>query len=128
MEKKFIDFIITQKCTYRCPYCIQSKSEQNEYNEASKETINNFLKFLDKIGKDFEITITGGEAILHKEFFNLIKNIKEKGFKINLITNLSFEINTYRKIFDILENSLNHFDISFHLDQINNHLEQLDVS
>lgn len=114
----FIDFIITQKCTYRCPYCLQSKSCTKDYQDASDETIDSFLNFLDTTDKTFEITITGGEAILHPRFFEIIKSIKSKGFKINLITNLSFKIETYQKIFDCLDDSLNRFDISFHLDEI----------
>lgn len=118
--KKFIDFIITQKCTYRCVYCSQSKPEQQEYKEADSKTIDNFLKFLDSIEKDFEITISGGEAILHQAFFGLAEKIKNKGFKINLITNFSFDIETYKKIFNLLDVNLNQFDISFHLDEISN--------
>lgn len=124
--KKFIDFIITQKCTYRCEYCSQSKVQQNNYKEASKETIENFLKFLDKIEKDFEITITGGEAILHKDFYYLIKEVKNKGFNINLITNLSSEIEKYEKIFNIISDSLNRFDVSVHFDELSSFNQFID--
>ena len=116
--EKFIDFIITQKCSYKCPYCSQSKAQTCKYNEADLETIDAFYKFLDILEKDFEITITGGEAILHPNFFEIIEQVKKRGFKINLITNLSFKIETYIKIFEILGDSLNIFDISFHLNQI----------
>jgi len=115
---KFIDFIITQKCTYACEYCSQSKGEQKNKNNASCETLNSFLKFLDNLEKNYEITITGGEALLHPEFFNFVSKIKEKGFKINLITNLSFSVDIYKKVFDILDKSLNRFDISIHISQI----------
>lgn len=118
--KKFIDFIITQKCTYRCKYCSQSKNQTKNCQEATEQTINAFYKLLDNIEKDYEITITGGEAILHPEFFNLIKEVKNKGFKINLITNLSFKLEQYQKIFDLLDENLNRFDVSFHIDQIQN--------
>ena len=123
--KKFIDFIITQKCTFRCKYCSQSKNQNNEQQHAKKETIDAFLKFLDKIDKEYEITITGGEALLHPIFFQLINEIAKKGFKINLITNLSFSIEKYCKIFSILSDSLNIFDISFHLDEIKNFNEYI---
>ena len=116
--KKFLDFIITQKCTYKCAYCSQSKQENNNQQNATKETIEGFFALLDKLDKDFEITITGGEAILHPDFFKTIKVVKEKGFKINLISNFSFDIKIYDKIFDTLKNSLSRFDLSFHLDEI----------
>lgn len=123
--KKFIDFIITQKCTYRCEYCSQTKKLQTEYNEATNETIDNFLLFLNTIDKDFEITISGGEALLHKSFFKLISEIKSKGFKINLISNLSFNSEKYENIIQTLQNSLNMFDFSMHLDEIDNFEETL---
>ena len=116
--RKFIDFIITQKCTYKCPYCSQSKLQACNPKNASKETIHAFYRLLDSLDKDFEITITGGEALLHPDFFEIIETVKAKGFKINLITNLSSNIKMYDKIFEVLEDSLNEFDISFHLNQI----------
>ena len=115
---KFIDFIITQKCTYKCPYCSQSKAEVKNKKNADDKTLDSFLNLLNKIDKDFEITITGGEAMLHPKFYDLISKIKQEGFKINLITNLSFGFDEYKKVFDILGVSLNRFDISFHLDEI----------
>lgn len=117
---KFIDFIITQKCTYKCPYCLQSKAQTSHCNEASLDTIDAFYRFLDKLDKDYEITITGGEAILHPNFFEIIEQTKKRGFKVNLISNLSFKIETYLKIFDLLGESLNKFDVSFHIDEVQN--------
>ena len=117
-SNKFIDFIITQKCTYSCAYCSQSKNQTKQKNSASKTTIDNFLNFLDNLDGDFEITITGGEAMLHPEFIYLINEIKQKNFKINLVTNFSFDIEKYIQVFDILGNSLNKYDISFHLAEL----------
>ncbi len=117
-KEKFIDFIITQECTYKCVYCSQSKHEQKNKKCASNKTIENFLNFLDSLDKTFEITITGGEAMCHLEFYNLIDKIKNKGFKINLITNFSFDISKYQKVFEILGDSLLNYDISFHFDEI----------
>lgn len=118
--KKIIDFIITQKCTYNCPYCSQSKVQTKCKNDASNDTIAAFYNLLNKIENDFEITITGGEALLHPCFFEIIEQTKLKGFKINLISNLSFKIEQYQKIFNLLGNSLNKFDVSLHIGQIQN--------
>ena len=118
--KKFIDFIITQNCTFKCKYCSQSKIYTKNPKHASKNTIKSFYKLLKKIDKDYEITITGGEALLHPDFFEIIENIKLLDFKINLITNLSFNFNLYKEIFAKLEDNLNRFDISFHIDEILN--------
>ena len=76
------------------------------------------MKFIKKLDKDFEITITGGEAILHPRFFEVIKKITNQGFKINLISNFSFNLETYNKIFNLTQKNLNRLDISIHLDEI----------
>lgn len=118
MPKKFIDFIITQNCTYCCKYCSQSKKYSDFKANADRKTIQAFYDFLKTIDVDYEITITGGEAILHPDFFEIIENIKKMGFKINLISNFSFSIEKYLKIFQLLGSNLNIFDLSFHLDEI----------
>lgn len=118
--KKFIDFIITQKCTYNCEYCSQSKLQTKIKNNADKKTINAFFNLIKKLENDWEITITGGEAILHPDFYEIISEIKKLNFKVNLITNLSFDIKIYEKIFKLLSDNLNRYDISFHLDEIEN--------
>ena len=43
--KKFIDFIITQKCSYTCEYCSQSKKENKEQQDANKKTIDSPKSF-----------------------------------------------------------------------------------
>jgi len=124
--KKFIDFIITQNCTYSCEYCSQSKRQTKTKEYAKRNTIEAFYRFIEQIDRDFEITITGGEAILHPDFFEIIEKASNFGFKINLITNFSFNINIYQKIFNILGSALNRFDISFHLDEIKNFNETIE--
>ncbi len=118
--EKFIDFIITQKCNQNCAYCSQSKFEQEEKNHATSEVINGFLEFIKTIDRDFEITITGGEAILHPRFFEIVEKLSNLGFKINLISNFSFGLEIYHKIFNITSENLNRLDISLHLDEIKN--------
>ena len=115
---KFIDFIITQKCNQNCTYCSQSKQQQKKKNHATKETIKAFFDFIETLDKDFEITITGGEALLHPNFFEIIEKLAYYNFKINLISNFSFNLETYQKIFSITKENLNKLDISLHLDEI----------
>lgn len=127
---KFIEFIITKKCTYNCSYCLKVHPQLCRFDEASIEVIDGFYRFLDNLEHDFEISITGGEAILHPHFFEIIEQVKKRGFKVNLFTNLSFKIETYQKIFDLLGDNLNRFDVGFHINQIQNFnlmLEKLEI-
>ncbi len=116
--KKSIDFLITQRCNYRCRYCSQSKGFAQNLKDADKDTIESFLSFLDKIPNDFEITITGSEPLLAKEFFPLIKKLKEKNFNFSVVTNFSFPIEEYKKLKDISGENLKELFVSLHLSQV----------
>lgn len=116
--KKSIDFLITQKCNYRCPYCSQSKGYSKNLEEADDSVISAFLKFLNEIPRDFEITISGGEPLTHKKFFYLIEELKKLGFMVSIVSNFSYPIEEYKKIKDILGDNLSEILASLHLSQI----------
>lgn len=117
--KKSVDFLITQKCNYRCEYCSQSKKfTKGVLQEADDETISAFLKFLNTLPKDFEITISGGEPFCHQKFFYLVEEIIKRGFKISVVSNFSFPISSYKKLKDIAGENLSELFISLHLSQV----------
>lgn len=118
--KKNIDFLITQKCNYRCPYCSQSKGYVKSLEEADDKVISSFLKFISGLPRDFEITISGGEPLLHKQFLYLIEEINRLGFKVSVVSNFSFSIEEYKKIKNILGENLSELFVSMHFSQITN--------
>lgn len=127
--KCYIDFIITQVCSYRCKYCSQAKAFAKKFPSANSKTITSFYRLLDNIDTNFEITITGGEAILHPNFYEIVSEVIKKEFKLNLITNGSSDIEKYEKLFSLTNEGLNYFDISFHIDEIqnfNSHMEKIE--
>lgn len=76
-------------CNFQCSYC--QNPELVDPKKIKKQPIINqaeFFKFLN-IRKDFleGVCITGGEPTIHKELFNFIKKIKQKGFLVKLDTN-----------------------------------------
>ena len=118
--KKSIDFLITQKCNYRCPYCSQSKGYTKSLEEADNKTISAFLEFLKTISNDYEITISGGEPLTHPNFFFLLEELKKLDFKVSIVSNFSYPIKEYKKIKDILGDSLSELLVSLHLSQVKN--------
>lgn len=76
-------------CNFKCPYC-QNPELVNPELIKKQPTISekDFFNFLDQ-RKDFldGVCITGGEPTIHKDLFNFIKKIKQKGFLIKLDTN-----------------------------------------
>ncbi len=76
-------------CNFKCPYC--QNPELVDPEKSKKQPVisqREFLKFLN-IRKDFleGVCITGGEPTIHKDLFNFIKKIKQKGFLVKLDTN-----------------------------------------
>lgn len=117
--KSSIDFLITQKCNYRCEYCSQSKQlTEGRQEEADDATVNAFLKFLETLPRVFEITISGGEPLCHKKFFYFVEEIVRLGFKISVVSNFSFPIETYKKLKDVAGDNLSELFVSLHLSQI----------
>ena len=121
-KKTFIfDFLITQNCNYRCPYCSQSKKfHKGIFEQASIETINSVLNFIDKNSNkfNFEITVSGGEPLVHPEFFNFLMELKKRNPAVSIVSNFSFEIEKYIKIKDILGENFKELLVSLHLSQV----------
>lgn len=113
-----IDFLITQKCNYRCSYCSQSKKFYKDTKDADNKTIDAFLKFIKTLDKDFEITISGGEPLCHPRFFEVIEAIKAAGLKLTVISNFSYPIESYKKIADIMGKNFVELFVSFHDTQV----------
>ena len=119
--KKSIDFLITQNCNYRCPYCSQSKKfVKGDLENASDSVLEAFLSFLDRIDKSFEITISGGEPLCHPKFFDFAEKIVKKGFNISVVSNFSYPISWYEKLKTIAGNQLAELFVSCHIGQVKN--------
>ena len=123
-KKTFIlDFFITQNCNYRCPYCSQSKKfHKGIFEEASIETINSVLNFIDKNSDkfNFEITVSGGEPLVHPHFFEFLDELKKRNVIVSVVSNFSFDIEKYKKIKDILGENFKELLVSLHLSQVKN--------
>ncbi len=107
--KPFIEFNITQKCNYKCEYCSQWKLDKNKPEElfhSSDEVIDGFINFVDKVGKDFEVNLIGGEPFCHPKLIATAKRISELGNKVILYTNMSFPVSIFKKLIDVTNDNL----------------------
>ena len=87
MQKFIIQWHITHLCNLRCTHCYQE-----EYNNhMSKENFYAVLDKLEEFLKDTElipqINLTGGEPLLHPDFFEFAHEIKKRNFKLGILTN-----------------------------------------
>lgn len=112
----FIYFQITDKCNYRCEYCIQDKQQTMN---ASDEVMDAFIDCICNLDKTWKIMIMGGEALVHPRFFELVEIIAKHNHNLFLITNFSFPVETYKKLVDIMGNKLVKLNASLHLSQVN---------
>jgi len=76
---------ITEACNLRCKHCYRSckKALTNELSlDDAIQLCNKFIKW-----KVFEVELTGGEPLVHPDFFNIAKTLLEAGMTIDIFTN-----------------------------------------
>ena len=80
--------LFTAGCNFRCPFCHNAGlvlPEQIEEASISEDEVMSFLK--KRVGMLDGVAITGGEPLLHADMPQLLRKIKDLGYKIKLDTN-----------------------------------------
>jgi len=85
-------FIRLAGCNLRCRYCDTEYSLK--ISDGNEMTIDEILSKVKKIGYK-NITLTGGEPLIHKNIEKLIDNLIENGYKVNIETNGAVDIEKY---------------------------------
>jgi MoaA/NifB/PqqE/SkfB family radical SAM enzyme len=110
---KEIVWQVTNSCNYNCSYCMVPKGNYNSDNY--QETINK----LKKLNGLWNITISGGEPFVCKNFKNMIKGIiNETNHNLVIITNFSYPIKEITEIIEIAKSRLKSLIISLHLEYV----------
>src|ERR1700761_777730 len=71
-------------CNCRCLMCDIWKDNKNA-KQLTEHDINGLLVSLKKYGTQ-QVVMSGGEALLNKNFFRLCELLKNKGIKVSLLT------------------------------------------
>ena len=77
---------IINNCNAACIFCFRNCDVQNDYSCLSYNSIIKILNQLKDAGA-YEIIITGGEPLLHKDFIKIVKAARDRGFRIRINTN-----------------------------------------
>lgn len=85
-------FIRLAGCNLRCRYC--DTSYALKCKQGNEMSIDEILEEVKSIGFK-NITLTGGEPLIHRNVDKLISRLIEEGYKINIETNGSVDITPY---------------------------------
>lgn len=89
---------LTMKCNERCVHCYIPNSQKNE---APTMSFKMFCKLIDEFVElgGREITLSGGEPLMHKSIKQILHYCHEKGLTINLFSNLLLLSDSFVDIF-----------------------------
>lgn len=80
-----IIFEITNKCNLRCKHCYTNAGAKKE-DELSTKEIKELIDYLATIGV-VNIVISGGEPLLHPDFFDILAYVRSKPMSVIVFTN-----------------------------------------
>jgi len=92
MEYFAYQFHITDECDQRCEHCYIFSEDNNKCLvemklEDTRQVINNCIEMCEKMGRLPYFYITGGDPILHKDFWNIVRILKDKEIPFGILGN-----------------------------------------
>lgn len=106
---------ITGRCNMRCEHCRASLEKQTDM---PVDQIAKIIQFARRYSPDYkEVVVSGGEPTLHKDFFNVLRIVRENGGKsVSLTTNGSLLTEEHLDFIESLE--FEKFRVSVSLDSL----------
>jgi MoaA/NifB/PqqE/SkfB family radical SAM enzyme len=90
----FVQWHLTERCNLRCRHCYQTGTVTEEMSLPEiKETIGEIEDMLNAWSENYGIifsrsfSITGGEPFLHEDIFEILEEIRRRGFDVDLLSN-----------------------------------------
>ena len=87
-----MNWMITGKCNYNCLHCFNAADEAPLMSEFSLDEAESLLADAEKCGIN-AITVTGGEPMLHRHFFEILESIYRHGMFVEELNTNGFYIN-----------------------------------
>lgn len=76
---------ITHRCNLRCSHCYQEDYRSHMPRETLFRALDSFDSMMN--GRRAQINLTGGEPLLHPDFFPLAEEIRLRGYRLGVLTN-----------------------------------------
>jgi radical SAM protein with 4Fe4S-binding SPASM domain len=80
-----VDVFITSRCNLKCVHCFANGDTRNS-SELSVGDLESIFNQLERMGV-FEVRITGGEPLLHREIEKVILSLRQRRFRKVILTN-----------------------------------------
>ncbi|MCR5161187.1 MAG: radical SAM protein [Lachnospiraceae bacterium] len=78
---------ITHRCNLRCSHCYQRDFSRELPAEQLCKVLGDYIAFLNGRSLHGQISLTGGEPLLHPAFFDLAEEIRRAGLSFSVLTN-----------------------------------------
>lgn len=82
-----LQFELTSRCNERCIHCYIPNGKKNTGFDMSFEKFKYIVDQYVEMG-GLHVTLSGGEALMNKDFLKIVKYCREKDLQISLLTNL----------------------------------------
>lgn len=83
----FLQWHITHLCNLRCKHCYQEEYNNHMPKEDFYHALDKFTEFVKDKPVKGQINLTGGEPLLHPNFFEFATEIRRRGFLLAILTN-----------------------------------------
>lgn len=108
-------FRITSRCNMNCNFCLRkAPSVPAHFFEFQDMTLENFISLTGRYSEAYAVELSGGEPLLHKDFFEMAKYAYSRQMEVCASTN---GIILHDKLNQIIKSPLSLFNVS--LDAVN---------
>jgi len=78
---------LTNRCNFKCKYCFQDSGIGCIGEEMDTDTVKMILNKFKKLSRESFVQFTGGEPMIRKDFFDLVKYALSLGYVVRFSTN-----------------------------------------
>lgn len=86
-ERMVLQWHITHSCNLRCTHCYQDDYQSHMPKELLFSVLDKYTDFVEEYNYIGQINLTGGEPLLHPDFFELAREIRNRGIRLGILTN-----------------------------------------
>lgn len=87
MYRHYLQWHITHECNLHCIHCYQEDCYCVMPYREMLEALDKYEAYLRAKGYEGQINLTGGEPLLHPEFFKIASEIRRRGIRLGILTN-----------------------------------------